>query len=64
MTSPNAPLAALPGISVILPVLNEEAHLEESIRAILAQNYTGDYEIIVALGPSQDLTSEIAARLS
>ena len=36
MTSPRAPLSASPGISVILPVLNEQAHLEDSIRAIRA----------------------------
>jgi len=64
MTSPSAPHSALPGISVILPVLNEEEHLEESIRAILAQDYAGEFEIILALGPSKDLTNQIAARLS
>ena len=64
MTSPSAPQSALPGISVILPVLNEEEHLEESIRAILAQDYAGEFEIILALGPSKDLTQQIAARLS
>ena len=64
MTSPSAPLSALPGISVILPVLNEEDHLEESIRAILTQDYAGEFEIILALGPSKDRTDQIAARLS
>ena len=64
MTSPNAPLSALPGISVILPVLNEESHLEDSIRAILAQDYAGEFEVILALGPSKDRTNEIAERLS
>ena len=64
MTSPNAPRPALPGISVILPVLNEEAHLEESVRAILNQDYEGEFEIILALGPSKDRTDQIATRLS
>ena len=64
MTSPKTPRPTLPGISVILPVLNEEAHLEESIRAILAQEYDGEFEIILALGPSRDLTDEIAERLA
>ena len=64
MTSPSASHSALPGISVILPVLNEEAHLEESIRAILTQDYEGEFEIILALGPSKDRTDQIAARLS
>jgi glycosyltransferase involved in cell wall biosynthesis len=49
---------------VILPVLNEEDHLEESIRAILTQDYAGEFEIILALGPSKDRTDQIAARLS
>ena len=64
MTSPSASHSALPSISVILPVLNEEAHLEESIRAILTQDYEGEFEIILALGPSKDRTDQIAARLS
>lgn len=64
MTSPNAPLPASPGISVILPVLNEEAHLEDSIRAILSQNYLGTFEVILALGPSRDSTNEIARSLA
>ena len=49
---------------MILPVLNEEEHLEESVSAILAQDYAGEFEIILALGPSKDLTNQIAARLS
>lgn len=64
MTSPNASLPASPGISVILPVLNEQAHLEDSIRAILSQNYLGKFEVILALGPSQDSTNEIARSLA
>lgn len=64
MTSPRAPLSASPGISVILPVLNEQAHLEDSIRAILSQKYLGKFEVILALGPSRDLTNEIAAGLA
>lgn len=64
MTSPRAPLSASPGISVILPVLNEQAHLEDSIRAILSQKYLGNIEVILALGPSHDLTNDIAAGLA
>ncbi len=64
MTSPNASLPASPGISVILPVLNEQAHLADSIRAILSQSYLGKFEIILALGPSRDSTNEIARSLA
>jgi glycosyltransferase involved in cell wall biosynthesis len=45
---------------VILPVLNEAPHLEESVLAILSQDYQGIFEVILALGPSQDRTNEIA----
>lgn len=54
----------LRGISVVLPILNEERHLDESIGAILAQQYDGEFEVILALGPSTDRTNEIAANLA
>jgi len=57
-------LSASPAISVILPVLNEEPHLEESVSAILTQDYQGIFEVILALGPSQDRTEEIANALA
>ena len=41
-------LSASPAISVILPVLNEEPHLEESVSAILSQDYQGVFEVILA----------------
>lgn len=53
----------LPAVSVIMPVLNEERHLRESVRAILAQDYPGELEVVIALGPSADRTDEIAAEL-
>lgn len=53
-----------PGISVIMAVLNEEAHLEESVQAIRAQDWSGPLQVVIALGPSRDATDEIAARLA
>ncbi len=50
-------------ISVILPVLNEEKYLADSVRAILNQKFDGRIEIILAIGPSQDKTMEIALKL-
>ncbi|NDH65859.1 MAG: glycosyltransferase family 2 protein [Microbacteriaceae bacterium] len=55
---------ALPAISVILPVLNEEQHLRASVESVLSQNYPSDIEILIALGPSTDNTHEIAAELA
>ena len=55
--------SAHPAVSVIMPVLNESRHLRESVQRILAQEYQGDIEVVIALGPSGDDTDEIAARL-
>ena len=53
-----------PAVSVILPILNEERDLQECISAILKQNYEGDLEVILALGPSKDKTNQIAKALA
>ena len=52
-----------PGVSVVLPILNEERFLADAIAAILAQEYPGELEVILALGPSRDRTNEIAQSL-
>ncbi|MCK1796970.1 glycosyltransferase family 2 protein [Streptomyces sp. XM4193] len=46
-----------------MPVLNEERHLRTSVRHILEQDYPGELEVVIALGPSEDRTDEIAAEL-
>ena len=61
MTTPNAHENS---VSVILPVLNEEKYLAATLAAITSQDFTGDFEIILALGPSKDRTNQIAAQLA
>lgn len=53
-----------PAVTVILPILNEEADLPNCISAILKQDYPGEIEIILALGPSKDNTNQIAHDLA
>jgi glycosyltransferase involved in cell wall biosynthesis len=53
-----------PAVTVIMPVLNEESHLEASVQSILDQAYPGELEIILALGPSHDATNEVAAAMA
>jgi glycosyltransferase involved in cell wall biosynthesis len=50
-------------ISVILPVLNEEKYLADSVNSILSQEFSGLIEVILAVGPSQDATLQIAQEL-
>jgi glycosyltransferase involved in cell wall biosynthesis len=57
-------LMSEPAVSVIIPVLNEERFLKQSVQAILNQNYSGQLEIILALGPSKDQTNFIAQELA
>ena len=47
-----------------MPVLNEERYLAESVRRVLAQEYDGEVEIVLAVGPSKDRTAAIAAELA
>ncbi|MDQ2849379.1 MAG: glycosyltransferase family 2 protein [Actinomycetota bacterium] len=47
-----------------MPILNEERHLTESVAAILAQDWSGPLEVVLALGPSNDRTDDVAAGLS
>ncbi len=58
------PGSPLPSVSVILPVLNEELHLESAVHSILSQDYRGKFEVILAIGPSRDRTLEIAQKLA
>ena len=47
-----------------MPVLDEQRYLAESVRRVLAQDYDGEVEIVLALGPSKDRTAEIASQLA
>ena len=47
-------------ISVIIPTLNEESCIQETLEALLAA--AGDFEVIVVDGQSDDSTASIASR--
>lgn len=53
-----------PAVSVVMPVLNEERHLTDAVRRILSQDYPGELELVLAIGPSRDRTEEIARKLA
>ncbi|PRB77971.1 glycosyl transferase family 2 [Arthrobacter sp. MYb214] len=57
-------MTEFPGVTYVMPVLNEAAYLEEAVSSILAQEYAGEKELVLALGPSQDSTNDVAKRLS
>ncbi len=47
-----------------MPVRNEEPHLVAAVERVLAQDYPGPFEVIMAVGPSHDRTGAIAAELA
>jgi len=53
-----------PPVSVVMPVRNEERHLAESVRHVLSQDYPGELELVLAVGPSADRTEQIARDLA
>lgn len=55
--------ASATGVSYIMPILNEAAHIERAVTSILAQDYDGRKEVVLALGPSTDGTNEIVSDL-
>ncbi|MGF2948518.1 glycosyltransferase family 2 protein [Microbacterium alcoholitolerans] len=47
-----------------MPVLNEREYLEHAVKSVLEQDVDGPTELILALGPSTDGTTELAQRLA
>jgi glycosyltransferase involved in cell wall biosynthesis len=46
-----------------MPVINEEQHLADSVNRILAQEYAGSINVVIAVGPSKDRTRAVADEL-
>jgi succinoglycan biosynthesis protein ExoA len=55
---------ALPAVSVVMPVRDEEKHLADSVARVLEQDYPGGFELVLAVGPSRDRTERIARELA
>lgn len=56
--------AEVGAVSVIMPILNEERHLREAVAVVLDQDYPGEIELVLALGPSSDATDKVANALA
>src|SRR5215469_16928080 len=53
-----------PSVSIIMPVRNEAAWIQQSLSAVLAQDYPADLmQILLVDGQSEDRTRELAAAL-
>ena len=61
---PEATSSPLLGVSYVMPVLNDATHVRAAVESILAQDYAGPVEVLIALGPSIDGTNELVADLA
>lgn len=53
-----------PLVSVVVPVRDEADHLAAAVAAILDQEYPGELEVVLGVGPSEDGTEEVVAALA
>ncbi len=53
-----------PTLSVVIPVRNDAAHLEDAVMAVLAQQYPLPFEVVLGVGPSDDGTEQVAEQLA
>jgi glycosyltransferase involved in cell wall biosynthesis len=60
----SAPISDSPPVSVILPVLNEAKYLRAAVGSVLGQDYAGEIEVVLALGPSKDTSDSVAEDLA
>ncbi|NUU07517.1 glycosyltransferase family 2 protein [Leifsonia sp. C5G2] len=61
---PDPAVNTLPGVSYVMPVLNEVTHVRAAVDSLLEQDYAGPFEVTIALGPSMDGTTELVEELA
>lgn len=61
---PSRPSSSATSVSYVMPVLNEAGYLEAAIASIVGQDHPGEFEIVLAVGPSTDGTADIVQRLA
>ena len=60
----NSIKSTYPPVSVVIPILNEADHLRAAVDTILSQEYLGEIEVILAIGPSRDGTEKVAEEIA
>jgi succinoglycan biosynthesis protein ExoA len=53
-----------PRVNVVMTVVNEERHLPHSVDRLLGQDYPGELDIVIAVGPSRDRTRAVADEIA
>jgi succinoglycan biosynthesis protein ExoA len=58
------PDARAEAVSVVMSVGTSEPNLPESVRSVLGQDFPGELEIVLAVGPSRDSTAQFLERVA
>ena len=53
-----------PDVSVVMPLRNGARDLQRSVGAVLSQDYPGEVELVIAVGPSSDGSAALAGELA
>jgi hopene-associated glycosyltransferase HpnB len=61
---PSIPLAPVPSVTVVVPARDEVGTVGRCLRSLLAQDYPGDFHVVLVDDGSQDGTGEVAAGFS
>ncbi|MPZ71928.1 MAG: glycosyltransferase [Nitriliruptorales bacterium] len=61
MTADRDPTGQWPSLSVVIPLRNSARDLPRCLDAVLTQDYPGPVEVVMAVGPSDDGTDDLAA---
>jgi len=59
-----APVNRLAPVSVVMTVLNEQAHLQAAVASVLDNGFQPGVNLVIAVGPSTDATASMAAELA
>ena len=53
-----------PGVSYVMPVLNDVTHVAAAVESLLNQDYSGSFDVTIALAPSIDGTEQLVKELA
>lgn len=56
--------AQWPDVTVVMPARDDAESIAAALSSVLAQDYPGDLDVVVAVGPSSDKTAEVAALIA
>lgn len=54
----------IPAVTAVIPVRNDAADLPQAVESVLHQRYPGELDVVIAVGPSDDDSVDVAEKLA